>query len=246
MKLLIIAFFTLTFLKSFAQNAKEIVKLADQKMRGSTMQAEISIKTIRPTWSREMQCKVWMKGNQLSMIMITSPAKDKGIVFLKKKKEVWNWIPALERTIKLPPSMMSQSWMGTDFTNDDLVKESSIIEDYKHSIAGDTIYQKRNCYIIEMIPKPETAVVWSKVIVFIDKKDFLELHSLFFDDDGQLINTMNSYDIKQMHDRIIPTRFEMIPADKNGQKTEMIYKNIQYNKPIDDAFFSTNKIKTLN
>jgi outer membrane lipoprotein-sorting protein len=246
MKLLIIAFFTLTFLKSFAQNAKEIVKLADQKMRGSTMQAEISIKTIRPTWSREMQCKVWMKGNQLSMIMITSPAKDKGIVFLKKKKEVWNWIPALERTIKLPPSMMSQSWMGTDFTNDDLVKESSIIEDYKHSIAGDTIYQKRNCYIIEMIPKPETAVVWSKVIVFIDKKDFLELHSLFFDDDGQLINTMNSYDIKQMHDRIIPTRFEMIPADKKGQKTEMIYKNIQYNKPIDDAFFSTNKIKTLN
>lgn len=246
MKLLIIAFFTLTFLKSFAQNAKEIVKLADQKMRGSTMQAEISIKTIRPTWSREMQCKIWMKGNQLSMIMITSPAKDKGIVFLKKKKEVWNWIPALERTIKLPPSMMSQSWMGTDFTNDDLVKESSIIEDYKHSIAGDTIYQKRNCYIIEMIPKPETAVVWSKVIVFIDKKDFLELHSLFFDDDGQLINTMNSYDIKQMHDRIIPTRFEMIPADKNGQKTEMIYKNIQYNKPIDDAFFSTNKIKTLN
>ena len=130
MKLLIIAFFTLTFLKSFAQNAKEIVKLADQKMRGSTMQAEISIKTIRPTWSREMQCKIWMKGNQLSMIMITSPAKDKGIVFLKKKKEVWNWIPALERTIKLPPSMMSQSWMGTDFTNDDLVKESSIIEDY--------------------------------------------------------------------------------------------------------------------
>lgn len=246
MKLLIIAFFTLTFLKSFAQNAKEIVKLADQKMRGSTMQAEISIKTIRPTWSREMQCKIWMKGNQLSMIMITSPAKDKGIVFLKKKKEVWNWIPALERTIKLPPSMMSQSWMGTDFTNDDLVKESSIIEDYKHSIAGDTIYQKRNCYIIEMIPKPETAVVWSKVIIFIDKKDFLELHSLFFDDDGQLINTMNSYDIKQMHDRIIPTRFEMIPADKNGQKTEMIYKNIQYNKPIDDAFFSTNKIKTLN
>jgi outer membrane lipoprotein-sorting protein len=246
MKLLIIVFLFFSFLKSFSPNAKEIVKLADQKMRGSTMQAEISIKTIRPTWNREMQCKIWMKGNQLSMILIKSPAKDKGIAFLKKKKEVWNWIPALERTIKLPPSMMSQSWMGTDFTNDDLVKESSVVEDYNHSIIGDTVYQKRSCYIIEMIPKPETAVVWSKVIVFIDKNDFLELHSIFFDDDGQLINTMNSYDIKLMHDRIIPTRFEMIPADKKGQKTEMIYKNIEYNKPIDDAFFSTNKMKTLN
>ncbi|MDA9555436.1 outer membrane lipoprotein-sorting protein [Pelobium sp.] len=246
MKTYLLIFFLPWYSLVFAQDAKEIVRLADQKMRGSTMQAEISIKTIRPTWSREMECKIWMKGNQLSMILIKSPVRDKGIAFFKKKKEVWNWIPALERTIKLPPSMMSQSWMGTDFTNDDLVKESSIVEDYQHSFIGDTIYQKRNCYIIQMIPKPETAVVWSKVIVFIDKKDFLELHSLFFDDDGQLINTMNSYDIKLMHDRIIPTRFEMIPSDKKGQKTEMIYKNIQYNKPIDDAFFSTDKMKTLN
>lgn len=230
----------------FAQTAKEIVQKADDKMRGNTMQAELTIKTIRPTWSREMQCKTWMKGNTLAMIQIISPAKDKGIAFLKRKKEVWNWMPALERTIKLPPSMMSQSWMGTDFTNDDLVKESSIVEDYDHSIIGDTIIDKRNCYIIQMIPKPRAAVVWGKVIVCIDKKDFLELHSRFYDEDGKLINTMNSYDVKMMHDRIIPTRFEMIPADKKGQKTEMIYKNIQYNKPIDNNFFTIEKLKTLS
>ena len=229
-----------------AQTAKEIVQKADEKMRGATMQAEMVIKTIRPTWSREMQCKTWMKGNNLAMRFIVAPAKDKGIAFLKRKKEVWNWMPALERTIKLPPSMMSQSWMGTDFTNDDLVKESSIVQDYNHTMVGDTVIQNRNCYIIQMIPKPEAAVVWGKVIVCIDKKDFFELHSRFYDEGGKLINTMNSYDIKMMHDRIIPTRFEMIPADKKGQKTEMIYKNIQYNKPIDDGFFSTEKIKTLS
>lgn len=229
-----------------AQNAKEIVQKADDKMRGATMQAEMIIKTIRPTWTREMQCRTWMKGNNLAMILIQSPAKDKGISFLKRKKEVWNWMPSLERTIKLPPSMMTQSWMGTDFTNDDLVKESSVVDDYDHSIAGDTIIDNRNCYIIQMIPKPQAAVVWSKVIVCIDKTDFLELHSRFYDEDGLLINTMNCYDIKRMHDRIIPTRFEMIPADKKGQKTEMIYKNIQYNKPIDDNFFSVEKMKTLN
>jgi len=193
-----------------------------------------------------MQCKTWMKGNNLAMILIQSPAKDKGISFLKRKKEVWNWMPALERTIKLPPSMMTQSWMGTDFTNDDLVKESSVVEDYNHTVKGDTLIQDRNCYIIQMIPKPEAAVFWSKVIVCIDKKDFLELHSRFYDEDGKLINTMNCFDIKMMHDRIIPTRFEMIPADKTGHKTEMIYKNIQYNKPIEDNFFSVEKMKTLN
>ena len=180
-----ILFFSIVLAISFsnillAQNAKEIVKKADQKMRGNSMQAEMSIKTIRPTWSREMQCKVWTKGTDFSMIFVLSPAKDKGITFLKRKKEVWNWMPALERTIKLPPSMMSQSWMGTDFTNDDLVKESSIVEDYDHTITGDTVIQNRSCYIIQMIPKPETAVVWSKVMVSIDKKDFLELHSRFF------------------------------------------------------------------
>ncbi|GAA3954874.1 outer membrane lipoprotein-sorting protein [Chitinophaga oryziterrae] len=246
MRIVIPIFFILSFLRSFSQSAKEIVQKADEKMRGNTMQAEMIIKTIRPTWTREMQCKIWMKGNNQTMIQITSPAKDKGIVFLKRKKEVWNWMPTLERNIKLPPSMMSQSWMGTDFTNDDLIKESSIVEDYAHSIIGDTVIGNWSCYIIRMIPKPTAAVVWSKVILCIDKKDFLEIHSRFYDEDGQLINTMNSYDIKFMNDRIIPTRFEMIPADKKGQKTEMIYKNILYNKPIDDGFFSVEKMKILN
>jgi outer membrane lipoprotein-sorting protein len=215
-------------------------------MRGSTSQAEIIIKTVRPSWSREMRVKTWMKGSNLAMIIIQSPAKDKGIAFLKRKKEVWNWMPSLEKTIKLPPSMMSQSWMGTDFTNDDLVKESSIVNDYDHKIIGDTIINNRNSYIIQMIPKPEAAVVWGKLIVCIDKKDFLELHTKFYDEDGTLVNIMNGYDVKMMDGRLIPTYFEMIPTDKKNQKTEMIYKSIQYNKPLDDGFFSTERMKTLS
>jgi len=117
-----------------------------------------------------MQCKTWIKGNNLAMILVTAPAKDKGVVFLKRKKEVWTWLPSLERTVKLPPSMMGQNWMGTDFTNDDLVKESSMVEDYHHTLTGDIIIQNRSCYIISMLPKPEAAVVWSKVIICIDKK----------------------------------------------------------------------------
>lgn len=142
--------------------------------------------------------------------------------------------------------MMSQSWMGTDFTNDDLVKESSVVNDYDHSIAGDTVIGNRNCYIIRMLPKPQTAVVWDKLLVCIDKKDFLELHTRFYDEDGRLVNTMNASDVKMMDGRLIPTRFEMIPADKPSQKTVMLYKKVLYNRPLDDAFFTTEKMKIVN
>lgn len=229
-----------------AQDAREIVKRADEKMRGTTMQAEMIIRTVRPSWTREIALKVWIKSTHYSMILIQSPQKDEGITFLKRQKEVWNWMPVLERTIKLPPSMMSQSWMGTDFTNDDLVKESSILEDYDHSILGDTTIGDRSCYRIQMLPKPEAAVVWGKLIICIDKKDFLELNTLFYDEEGELINIMNSYDIKLMDNRVIPTRFEMIPMDKKNQKTVMIYKQIFYNRPIDNSFFSIEKMKNLN
>lgn len=246
MKLIAIIIFQFFFLLPHAQNAKEIVQKADDKMRGNTSQAEIVIKTVRPSWSREMTVRTWMKGSNLAMILVLSPAKDKGIAFLKRKKEVWNWMPSLEKTIKLPPSMMSQSWMGTDFTNDDLVKESSIVNDYDHSITGDTVINGRSSYVIQMIPKPEAAVVWGKLIVCIDKKDFLELHTRFYDEDGSLVNTMNGYDVKLMDGRLIPTHFEMIPADKKNQKTEMIYKTITYNKPLDDGFFTTERMKSLS
>lgn len=243
--ILLLTVMALSFTAS-SQDATDIVKKADDKMRGATSVAELVIKTIRPTWSRSMDVKTWMKGTDFAMILILAPAKDKGIVFLKRKKEVWNWLPVLERTIKLPPSMMSQSWMGTDFTNDDLVKESSVVKDYNHSIIGDTIIGNRSCYIIQMIPKPEAAVVWGKVIVCIDKKDFLELHSRFYDEDGKVVNSMNAYDVKLMDGRLIPTRFEMIPEDKKNQKTEMIYKKIQFNRPLEDNFFTTEKMKTTN
>jgi len=227
------------------QTAAEIVKKADDKMRGLSSHAIITITTIRPSWSREMTVETWTKGPELAMIMVRSPARDKGIVYLKRKKEVWNWIPALEKNIKLPPSMMSQSWMGTDFTNDDLVKESSVVNDYDHNILSDTIIANRACYLISMIPKPNAAVVWGKIIVSIDKKDFLELHSRFFDEDGSLVNIMNAYDIKLMDGRLIPTKFEMIPMDKASHKTIMTYRSIEYNKPLEDRFFSTEKMKTI-
>jgi len=192
--ILMIPLFAMTIHQEMS--AKDIVKKADENMRGKTSLADITIKIIRPSWSREMNLKVWSKGDDYSMILVKSPPKESGTAFLKRFKEVWNWIPSIERNIKLPPSMMSQSWMGTDFTNDDLVKEASSVLDYSHRYLEKETIEGKECHKIEMIPKPEAAIVWGKVIVWIDINDFLQLKAEFYDEDGELINVMNSSDIK--------------------------------------------------
>jgi len=231
----------------FQQNlsAKDIVKKADDNMRGKTSKADITIKIIRPTWSREMNMKAWSKGDDYSMILVTSPAKEKGTVFLKRVKEVWNWIPSIERTIKLPPSMMSQSWMGTDFTNDDLVKEASSVSDYDHKLLGKENIFGKDCYKIEMIPKPSAAIVWEKVIVWIDSEVFLQLKTEFYNEDGELVNIMNASEVKEVGNRKITSKIEMFPMDKEGNSTVIIYNNIIFDKPIKDNFFTTRNMKQL-
>lgn len=219
--------------------------MADDKAKGKTSLAELTIEIIRPTWKRQMSLKSWTKGSDLAMILVVSPAKDKGIVYLKRGKEVWNWIPAIERNIKLPPSMMSQSWMGTDFTNDDLVKEASIVEDYTHSFSGDSMIDGRKCSRIIMIPKPGAAVVWGKVVLYIDPKDLLMLHAVYYDEDGNTVNTLHCSDIRLLGGKLLPATMQMTPFDKKGNTTILRYHTLQFDKPLDDQFFSTQQMPRL-
>ena len=158
---------------------------------------------------------------------------------------MWNWIPAIERNIKLPPSMMSQSWMGTDFTNDDLVKEASAVSDYEHRHLGRETVDDRECYRIEMIPRPEAAIVWEKVIAWIDTADFLQLKTEFYDEDGELVNVMHGSDIKVLGGRLIPSRIEMRPADKEGHSTVIRYEDILFDQDIPDDFFTPRNMTRL-
>lgn len=222
-----------------AQDARAIVKTAEDRARGKTSVASMTIQIVRPSWKREMGLKTWTKGNDQVLILVTSPIRDKGIVYLKRGREVWNWIPAIERNIKLPPSMMSQSWMGTDFTNDDLVKEASIADDYRHVLAGEQVIDGRLCHRIELTPKAEAAVVWGKVVLWIDKKDFLMLHGEYYDDAGALVNTLHAYEIRMLGGRLLPSRIEMTPADKPGNRTVMIYGSLTFDSPLTDDIFTT-------
>lgn len=232
-------------LQGISQDAKEIVRRSEDRLRGNTSVAEMTITTVRPKWTRSMEIKSWSKGKDLAMILIQAPAKDQGITYLKRKKEVWNWIPSLERKVKLPPSMMNQSWMGTDFTNDDLVKESSAADDYTHKLLGQEEAGGFQCYKIEMTPNAGAAVVWEKVVVWIDRKDYIQLKGEFYGEGNQVENTMVSSDIRLLGGRMLPARIEMIPAGKPGQKTVIAYKSLIFDKPVDESFFSVENMTKI-
>lgn len=229
-----------------AQNATEIVKRADDKMRGEESGiVEMSMTIVRPTWERTIEFKSWSKGTENSMTLITAPAKEKGQSFLKVGRDMWNWNPTISRIIKLPTSMLSQGWMGSDFTNDDLLNQRSIVVDYTHKIIKNEVVEGRSCHVIELIPKEDAPVVWGKIIFWIDKKDDLLLKSEYYDEDEYLVKTELAYDIKTMSGRLIPTTFELIPADEDGKKTIVKTKSIQFNAPINDSFFSQQNMKRL-
>ncbi|WP_297095937.1 outer membrane lipoprotein-sorting protein [uncultured Draconibacterium sp.] len=240
---------TLTFmllgLVVLAQDMTAIVKQADEKFRGESSRGEMTMIIERPGWSRTVSMKNWTLGNDYSLIYITAPAKEKGQVFLKRDKEMWNWVPNIERMIKIPPSMMMQSWMGSDFTNDDLVKESQMAKDYSNKLLGEEEVDGYSCYKIELIPHEDAPVVWGKVIMWISKEELHWLKAEFYDEDGYLVNTEILTDVKMMDDREMPTRLEMIPADEEGNKTVMIFDKIEFDVDLKESFFSQQNMKRI-
>ena len=226
-------------------SAKEIIQKADEKNRGLSSQGSITMTVIRPDWSRTITMKTWSKSRDYSLVLITAPARDKGQVFLKIKTEMWNWVPSIDKTIKIPPSMMLQSWMGSDFTNDDLVKQSSIVVDYVHKLLGKEKVRGVDCYKIEMIPLPEAAVVWGKVIMWITVSGYDQWMAEYYDEDNKLMTVSNSYDIRKMGDRDIPTRLEMVPQNKKGQKTVMQIDEMKFNTRVEETFFSQQSMKKI-
>jgi outer membrane lipoprotein-sorting protein len=225
--------------------AKEIVERADKLMQGESNYAEITMTIHRPKWDRSISMKSWSKGTQYSLVYITEPVKEKGQVFLKREREMWNWVPSIDRMIKLPPSMMMQSWMGSDITNDDLMNQSSLIRDYTHTLLGKETIENYACYKIELIPHEDAPVVWGKIITWIAEKDYFPLRNEYYDEEGELVNTETLSNIRKLGDRTIPTLYRIIPADKPDHITTLEFINIRFNITIDDSFFSIQNMKQV-
>jgi len=200
---------------------------------------------VRPAWTREIGIKSWAKGTEYSLALITSPARDKGQTFLKRQKDLWNWQPSISRMIKMSSSVMGQSWMGSDFTNEDMVRESSTVNDYTHELEKTEKVREFECYKVILTPKENAAVVWGKVITWYSTTDFIEIKTECYDEDGELVNTMNAYDIKSYGNRRLASRMEIIPADKPNQKTVMTIEKYDFDIAIEDSFFSQQSMQKV-
>ncbi len=243
----------MTFLLAFlltagsvsAETARDIVKKADELIRSKSSYSVVEMTIVKPGWSRTMSMKLWALEPDYALIYVSSPARDKGTVTLKRKNEVWNWLPSVQRVIKIPPSMMLQSWMGSDFTNDDLVRESSVVNDYTHSLIGEETMNGYKCHKIKMTPKPEAGVVWGKIIVWISKDRYLQTKADYYSEDGKKVKTFTGSMERKMGGRSIFAKWEMIPENKPGNRTILEYKEIIFNYKVRQSYFSEQNMKRV-
>jgi len=230
----------------WSQDAREIVRKADSKFNGEkSSYSEMTMTIVRPKYKRNIEFKGWATSDGQALTLITAPAKEKGQTFLKTGNNLWSWNPTIQRLIKLPPSMMSQGWMGSDFSNDDILKESSMVRDYHHKLSGSETIQGMKCYKIEMTPLENTNVVWGKLIIWISENEYFELKSEFYDEDGYLVKTHLASVIKTFDSRKLPSVIEIIPADEPGNKTLVTIITMTFNLSFSSDFFTQQNMKRI-
>lgn len=223
--------------------ARDIVKRSDDLMRGNSNQGIYTMTVHTPDWQRRLKLHVYSLGRDKIFIRILEPAKEAGIGTLRIGNEMWNYLPSVERIIKIPPSLMMESWMGSDFANDDLVKESSLVHDYTHKILAEEKVDGWEAYKIRLLPKPNAAVIWGKVIRWIRKKDDVPLREEYYSDRGELIKVLTFSDIGPVSDRVIPRTWTMRSVKKKDHYTVIKLKDVTYDQPIDKNIFSMMYLK---
>ncbi len=237
---IIIGFFYQTL---SAQSAKEIVSRAENTLKGKTAYGVVEMTVTTPDYKRTLKMESWWVGNEKALIVIKSPKRERGNKTLKIGNEMWNYLKNTETVIKIPPSMMLQSWNGSDFTNDDLVRESNLTKDYTQKIVAEEKIKGADCWKIELTPKPEAPVVWGKIYYWVRKTDYLPALVQYYDENGKLIRYMEFSDIKFMGGRKIPTRWKMVSVVNKGHSTELKIIKMKFDSKIDDSIFSFEELE---
>lgn len=225
-------------------SAREVVERVDDLLWGKTMTGTLDMRVQTPRWTRMLAINAWIERPRRSFIRITSPAKEAGTGSLRIGSEMWNYLPKIERIIKIPPAMMLQPWMGSDFTNDDLVKESSRIDDYRHEFVADA--NQPDLYIVDSTPLPNAGVIWGKIRMHVRRADSIPLDEQFFDDRGTLVRVMTFSDVRSIGNRTIPTTWTMQPVAKPGNSTTITLKSASYDGPIDPGIFTQRNLQQWN
>ena len=227
---------------SFANEAEDIIKKLDNNMRGVSVYMQIEMRITSLGHTRVMKMQSWSEGTKKSFVKVIYPPRDKGITFLSLNNQMWQYIPKIERTIKIPPSMMLQNWMGSDITNDDVVKQSSIVEDYTPRI----LKKEGKIVTLELIPKEDAAVVWGKIISRIDTNTYTSQKDIFYDEDGKEVRYFIYKKVKKFSKYYLPTYWKVQAVDKKTSFTEMILDEVEYDKTISAQYFKKSALKRFS
>lgn len=240
--LLLISFVTMANTRENL-NAKDILDRVDDLFRGRSSQGKMSMTIKTAHWTRTLTAEVWSKGKDDSLIRILAPKKEEGTATLRAGNNIWNYLPKVNRVIKLPSSMMATSWMGSHFTNDDLVKESRMADDYTFEITFEGVRDNREIIEVTCYPKPEAAVVWGKILVKVDREELLPTEILYYDEDMNLARTMIFSDIGNLGGRRLPREMKVIPADKPDEYTQVKYYEMDFDVDLPDSLFSIRNLQ---
>jgi len=238
-----IVFTLLLFVFSLMANeADDIVKKLDENIRGQNVSLTMSMKIVSLGHERMMKIQSYSQGTKKSFTKILYPPKDKGITFLSLDNQMWQYVPKIERVIKIPPSMMLQNWMGSDITNDDMVKQSSIVDDYNAKI----INKKENIVTIELIPKEDAAVVWGKIVINIDINTYTSTKDIFYDEDGKEVRFFLYDRVEKFGKYYIPTLWRVESTDKKDRYTEITLEDVKYDTKISQEYFKKSALKRFS
>jgi len=220
----------------------ELLDATDDFARGASSRATLEMHVKTPRYERTMKMEAYSKGTERSLIRILSPAKDAGISTLKVEDNICNYLPKVDRTMKVPGAMMSGNWMGSHFTNDDLVKSSRLSDDFEGKITTRPSDGPDAVYTVELTPKPDAAIVWGQVVVRVDGQ-LIPKDIRYFEEDGTLARTMSFSDVKLFDGKTIPSKMRLQPADDPDAFTEITYTDLSFNLDLNDSDFSLQALK---
>ena len=225
------------------RDVDRIVKEIDELYRSDSSYARLEMEIVTPHWERTLKMHAWTEGMEKTFIRITAPPKEEGVATLRIGNEMWNYLPKTNKVIKVPPSMMMSSWMGSDFTNDDLVKEFTFLEDYNYTETTVDDGEEKLLYI-RFTPKPDLPIVWGKVIAAVRKKDSIPVWEKYYDEKEKLMRVLRFKEIESFDGRELPSVMELVPQNKEGHKTVIRYIELDFNPQISGDIFSLRNLRS--
>ena len=219
-------------------DARKIIDRIDRILRGNSSIGTMEMSVVTSRWRRDMTLSIWSEGTEKVLVKVLAPKKEAGTATLKVGSDIWNYLPKIDRTIRIPTSMMMASWMGSHFTNDDLVKESRLVRDYDTKLSFEGVRDNQEVYEFTLIPLPQAPVVWGRIVMEVRKRDLMPLRARYYAEDGRLKRTLAFSQFREMGGRLVPTIMHMTPEDKPGEYTEIRYIELTFDVPLPPDTFS--------